>query len=118
MKIEVVLSRMTLPPQELEAEEEETRLQWTAEKERLLSIFMAAGLLIRWLDVLNVSRPEMDHWLTFLLPHPASFRTWQRAVLIIPHVYIWWTNWAILNFAGVYGLTYMRATTLTIIVAK
>ena len=105
---------------ELEAkEDEETKLYCTKEKEHFFAFFMTAGLLVRWMDVLNAfTRLELDQWLTSSLPNSASSPIWQRALLIIPHVYTWWTNWSILNFTAVYVLTYMQATTLTVIFSK
>ena len=107
------------PAAESEAEETETGPHWTQEKGRFFTMFMTMGFLIRWLDVLTIfTRPELDLYLTSLLPHSASYPIWQRALIIIPHVYIWWTNWAVLNFTVVCGLAYMRATALTVILAK
>ena len=107
------------PAAESEAEETKTGPHWTQEKDTFFTAFMTMGFMIRWLDVLTIfTRPELDLYLTSFLPHSAAYPIWQRALLIMPHVYIRWTNWAVLNFTVVYGLAYMRATALTVILAK
>ena len=93
--------------------------QWPAEKDGLFTFIIMTAFSIRWLNVLTaLTCPEMDHLLTSVLPDPRASPIWQRALLLIPHVYIWWTTWDILNFTVAHGLAYVRATVVTIIFAK
>ena len=121
--LEEAAAEMTVTPPSVESlgetQQEPVTMDKALEQGRLLTVFLTAGSVIKGLDVLTALwHPERDYLLTRFLLDPSSSVAWQLALLLIPHIYIWWTTWAVLNFLMVYILSYVRATVLTIMFAK
>ena len=94
---------------------DDTGLGWPKGKDNVLTFFMTTNWLLRWLDVeTGWSYPERGHLLTSLLATPNYITYWQKFLLLLPHVYIWWTTWALINFLLAYSLAYVQGTILAI----
>ena len=71
--------------------------------DRLLRFMWQSGYLICWLNlVVGFRQPNRPVLLSSLLEDPAELRLWQRILLVIPHVYVWWTMWAVMHLLALH----------------
>ena len=72
--------------------------------DRLLKFMWRSGHLICWLNlVIGLRRPNRPVLVSSLVEDPEGLSMWARVLLVIPHVYIWWTMWALMHVLGLHS---------------
>ena len=73
--------------------------------DRLLRFLWRIGHIICWLNLgIALRRPNRPVLLSSLVSDPTELKVWQRILLVIPHVYVWWSMWSLMHLLALHSI--------------